>query len=173
MARLRAVGKAICIISGGQTGVDRACLAWAIRRGFAHQGWCPKGRRAEDGKIPSRYRLRQTPSARYAQRTAWNVRDSDVTVIFSQSPKLSGGSQKTFESCRDLGKPVLHLASEIFTVAESAILLGDFLRQHSARLLNIAGPRRSQEPQAGRFARSVLDATFGFTSSAEQATRGL
>jgi hypothetical protein len=163
MARTRALGKAIRIVSGGQTGVDRAGLAWAIRRGLPYEGWCPKGRRAEDGIIPSRYRLRQTPSARYAQRTAWNVRDSDATVIFSQSARLFGGSLRTRDSCRDFGKPVLHLASNVFTVTESAILLSNFLREHTVRLLNVAGPRESQEPRAGRFARSVLDATFGFT----------
>jgi Circularly permutated YpsA SLOG family len=160
MARLGVVGKAICIISGGQTGVDRACLAWAIRRGFDYGGWCPKGRLAEDGKIPARYKLRQTPLSRPAQRTEWNVRDSDVTVIFSQSPKLSGGSRKTWEACRKFRRPVLHLASETLTVAESAILLRKFLRHHSVRALNVAGPRRSQETKAGQFARAVLDATF-------------
>jgi hypothetical protein len=173
MARLRAVGKVICIISGGQTGVDRACLAWAIRRGFGHGGWCPKRRQAEDGEIPTRYKLRQTPLSHYAQRTAWNVRDSDATVIFSQSGKLSGGSQKAWETCREFTKPVLHLAAETFTVAESAILLRKFLRRHAVRALNVAGPRKSQEPHAGGFARSVLDATFGFTSGAGQGRRGL
>ncbi len=163
MTRTRMASKAICITSGGQTGVDRACLAWAIRRGLPHGGWCPKGRRAEDGTIPFRYRLRETPSTRYAQRTAWNVRDSDATVIFSQAPKLAGGSQRTLECCRHSGKPVLHLVSQIFTVSESALLLGDFLRGHHVRVLNVAGPRRSQEPRGGKFARSVLDATFGFT----------
>ena len=173
MARLRVVGKAICIVSGGQTGVDRACLAWAIRRGFNHGGWCPRGRLAENGEIPARYKLRQTPLPRYAQRTAWNVRDSDATVIFSQSGKLSGGSRKTWESCRNFGKPVLHLAGDTFTVVESAVLLRRFLRRHGIRTLNVAGPRQSQEPRAGGFARSVLDATFGFTSGAKQGRGGL
>ena len=161
MARLGVVGKAICIISGGQAGVDRACLAWAIRRGLQHGGWCPKGRRAEDGRIPARYNLRETPVARPVQRTEWNVRDSDATVIFSQSPKLSSGSRKTWEVCRKLRRPVLHLAAETLTVVESALLLQRFLRRYSVRALNVAGPRRSQEPDAGRFARDVLAATFG------------
>jgi putative molybdenum carrier protein len=163
MTRSRAVGKAIRIVSGGQTGVDRASLAWAVWRGLLYEGWCPKGRRAEDGTIPSRYRLRQTPSTRYAQRTEWNVRDSDATVIFSQSPKLQGGSRRALDACRDFGKPVLHLASDSFTVSDGALLLRSFLRRHHVRLLNVGGPRRSQEPRAGNFARSVLDATFGFT----------
>jgi hypothetical protein len=163
MARSRAVSKTIGIVSGGQTGVDRAALAWAIRRGMPYGGWCPKGRRAEDGTIPSRYRLRQTPSTRYAQRTAWNVRDSDATVIFSQSPRLLGGSRTTLESCRIFGKPVLRLASDILTVSESAVLLKTFLRRHQVRLLNVAGARKSQEHRTDRFVQRVLDATFGFT----------
>jgi Circularly permutated YpsA SLOG family len=161
MARLGVVGKAFCIVSGGQTGVDRACLSWAIRRGLPHGGWCPKGRLAEDGEIPARYKLRETPSVRPAQRTEWNVRDSEATVIFSQSALLSGGSWKTWEACKKFQKPVLHLAAETFTVAESAILLRKFLREHSVRKLNGAGPRKSEEAGAGRFAQAVLAATFG------------
>ena len=161
MPPLDAVGKAICIISGGQTGVDRACLAWAIRRGLQHGGWCPKGRLAEDGEIPARYKLRETPSARRAQRTEWNVRDSDATVIFSQSAKLSGGSEKTWEACQKFDKPMLHLSAETLTVVESAILLRMFLGQHLVHRLNTAGPRKSEEAGAGLFARAVLTATFG------------
>jgi Circularly permutated YpsA SLOG family len=160
MARLGSVGKVFCIVSGGQTGVDRACLGWAIRRGLQHGGWCPKGRRAEDGEIPMRYKLRETPSARLAQRTEWNVRDSEATVIFSQSAKLSGGSWKTWEACKKFHKPVLHLAAETLTATESAILLRKFLREHSVRRLNAAGPRKSEEARAGRFARDVLNAAW-------------
>ena len=116
---------------------------------------------AEDGEIPARYKLRETPSARRAQRTEWNVRDSDATVIFSQSSKLSGGSWKTWEACKKFHKPVLHLSAETLTVVESAILLRKFLCQHSVRRLNTAGPRKSQEARAGWFARAVLTATFG------------
>ena len=161
MARLGVVGKAFCIVSGGQTGVDRACLSWAIRRGLQHGGWCPKGRLAEDGEIPGRFKLRETPSARLTQRTEWNVRDSEASVIFSQSARLSGGSLKTWEACKKFHKPVLHLAAETFTVAESATLLRRFLSEHSVRSLNAAGPRNSEEAGAGQFARAVLAATFG------------
>ncbi len=71
------------IISGGQTGADRAALDWAIRNGIPHGGWCPKGRKAEDGPIEAKYQLQETPSSKYLQRTDWNARDSDGTVIFS------------------------------------------------------------------------------------------
>ena len=163
MARSSAAGKAIHIISGGQTGADRAALAWATRRGFSHEGWCPKGRLAEDDRIPRRYRLRETPSGRYRQRTEWNVRDSDATVIFSRSFRLAGGSRHALQACEKLGKPVLHIPQEIVTILEGATLLRQFLRRHRARRLNIAGPRKSDEPGIGRFVQSVLDETFGFT----------
>ena len=83
------------IISGGQTGADRAALDWAIEHSISHGGWCPKGRMAENGKIDSRYQLEETPSQDYAQRTQWNVRDSDATLIFSIGQNLLGGSLLT------------------------------------------------------------------------------
>src|SRR5437764_6276902 len=98
------------IISGGQTGADRAALDFAIAKKILHGGWCPRGRVAEDGTIPCRYHLTETPSADSAQRTEWNVRDSDGTVIFSLAPKLSGGSKKTFECAQQYQKPCLHLS---------------------------------------------------------------
>jgi hypothetical protein len=171
--RVQQMKKPICIVSGGQTGVDRASLGWAIRRALPHAGWCPKGRRAEDGTIPRRYRLRETPSGQYAQRTEWNVRDSDGTVIFSSFGRLAGGSIRTLQYCSDYRKPVLHLPSALFTVSEAAFLLTAFLRRNRIRRLNVAGPRRSQDLLAGKFARAVLDATFGFTLSQEQARGGL
>ena len=85
----------VTIYSGGQTGADIAGLNFAIERGIPHGGWCPRGRKAEDGVIPPRFRLRETPSAGYSQRTEWNVRDSDATVIFTIADRLNGGSLKT------------------------------------------------------------------------------
>src|ERR1022692_3703229 len=83
------------IVSGGQTGADRAALDFAIEHGIPHGGWCPKGRRSEEGPIDVRYELKETPSTVYLQRTEWNARDSDGTVVFSIGPTLSGGSKKT------------------------------------------------------------------------------
>ena len=85
------------IISGGQTGARRAALDWAIERGLEHGGWCPRGRRAEDGAVPLHYHLIETPTERWEQRTEWNVRDSDGTVIFTVSETLTGGSLTTVE----------------------------------------------------------------------------
>ena len=88
------------IVSGGQTGADRAGLDVASRWNFPYGGWCPKGRKAEDGAIGGQYLLTETPSSNYLQRTEWNVRDSDATVIFTLSSQLSGGSKRTAEFVR-------------------------------------------------------------------------
>jgi len=78
------------IVSGGQTGADRAALDWAIEHGIPHGGWCPKGRRAEDGPIDGRYQLQETPTANYVERTKSNARDTDGTVVFSIYISLTG-----------------------------------------------------------------------------------
>ena len=87
------------IVSGGQTGADRAALDWAIRHKVPHGGWCPKNRKAEDGVIVRRYKLIETPTANYAQRTEWNVRDSDATVIFNIAAALKGRAAQNFGVC--------------------------------------------------------------------------
>ena len=88
------------IVSGGQTGADRAALDWSIKNGIPHGGWCPKGRKAEDGPIDGKYQLKETPSSNYPQRTEWNVRDSDGTVVFSVKAVLTGGSKRTVDLAR-------------------------------------------------------------------------
>src|SRR5689334_4915266 len=105
MARIR-------IISGGQTGADRAALDFAIERGSPYGGWCPKRRLAEDGPIPAYYQLQQTSTKAYPLRTEWNVRDSDGTVVFTINPALSGGSRRTLLLAEKYNKPVLHLPRE-------------------------------------------------------------
>ena len=138
------------IISGGQTGVDRAALDWAMANGIAHGGWCPQGRLAEDGIIDSQYNLRETPKSDYLQRTEWNVRDSDVTVIISLAPLLTGGSLATAKLASSHGKPCLHL-SRLQDAPENAQQLAEFLRRNEVRILNVAGPRASGEPDVGVF----------------------
>jgi hypothetical protein len=143
------------IVSGGQTGADRVGLDFAIRHGIEHGGWCPKGRRAEDGTIPSRYRLRETPRSTYLQRTEWNVRDSDGTVIFSVKERLVAGPLRTLEFAILHRKPHLHLAAE--ARGDAALRLNRWMREHGVRVLNVAGSRASKEPEVGEFIRSVLD----------------
>jgi hypothetical protein len=156
--------RAITIISGGQTGADRAALDFAIECGIAHGGWCPRGRLAEDGAIPSRYALRETPSRRYAERTEWNVRDSDATVVFTIAPIVSGGTSLTLACARRLGKPALHLSRDALaaqhgdsqSTSAGASLLLALLDENNVRTLNVAGPRASQEPEIADFVRDVL-----------------
>jgi hypothetical protein len=147
------------VVSGGQTGADRAALDWAIGHRIRHGGWCPKGRLAEDGPIDRRYRLRETPTAEYAQRTEWNVRHSDGTVVFSIQALLTGGSRSTFELARREGKPVLHLWRDGGPSRPDDLLLW-FLAEYQIRVLNVAGPRASQEPEVAAFVTRVLDGAW-------------
>lgn len=154
------MGRPLKIVSGGQTGADRAALDWAIEHGLEHGGWCPRGRRAEDGAIPPRYRLAETPTDRWEQRTEWNVRDSDGTVILTLAETLTGGSLTTAECARGLGRPCLHV-SERADGDGAAAKVRRFVSDHAIRTLNVAGPRASGEPGVGRFVRATLEAAFG------------
>ena len=158
----------ITIISGGQTGADRAALDFAIQHGFPHGGWCPRGRLAEDGPIDLQYQLTETPSRRYDERTRWNIRDSDATVVFSIAAELGGGSALTIELAHELGKPCLHITRNPGEAASAAgraaDQLLDFLAEHRVRTLNIAGPRASQEPEIATFVHAVLKATLNMCS---------
>ena len=144
------------IVSGGQTGVDRAALDVALQAAFPCGGWCPQGRLAEDGAIENKYPLRETPSTDYAVRTEWNVRDSDGTLILSVD-KLTGGTALTRSLARRMGKPclVVNLENEPDVAAVVA-----WLRTHKINDLNVAGSRESQQPgihtKASTFLRSLL-----------------
>jgi hypothetical protein len=149
--------KAIKIVSGGQTGADRAALDWALSDGVECGGWCPKGRKAEDGPIDPKYPLKETPSASYLQRTEWNVRDSDATVLFSIEPTLTGGSKKTVEFARKHRKLWLHLCAGEKSSVEK---LRAFVKEHRVKVLNVAGPRASKEPGVGEFVVRTLGQAF-------------
>jgi hypothetical protein len=143
------------IISGGQTGVDRAALDFAIQSGFAHGGWCPRGRLAEDGVIPPIYRLRETDSAAYDERTEKNVLDSEATLIVTRAKELSGGTTFTKTCAEQQGRPLL-VVYERDGVSSSATALSKFLKRNKVRTLNVAGPRESQALGLGKFVRELL-----------------
>lgn len=103
-----------------------------------------------------KYNLRETPEAGYSQRTEWNVRDSDVTVILSRAARLKGGSLFTMELAAAQRKPCLHLSS-LLDAPENARQLRDFIRRHEVKILNVAGPRASGESQVGAFVHAILD----------------
>lgn len=148
------------IISGGQTGADRAALDWAIERGLSHGGWCPKGRKAEDGAIDRRYNLVETPSEDYSQRTEWNVRDSDGTAVLSIRKELRGGSLLTVEFATRYDRPMIHLRA-LDEQVNHAQELRSFIAKFDISVLNIAGPRESEEPGVYHFVSSVLDQALG------------
>ena len=149
--------KPIKIVSGGQTGADRAALDWALRHNVECGGWCPKGRKAEDGPIDPKYPLKETPAAAYIHRTEWNVRDSDATVLVSVESTLTGGSKKTMEFARKHKKPRLQLCAGENAAADK---LEAFTEKHRVKILNVAGPRASNEPGVGEFVMSTLDKAF-------------
>lgn len=132
----------IKVISGGQTGVDRAALDCALALGIPCGGWCPKGRLAEDGPIPLCYPLIETPSGHYAQRTEWNVRDADGTFIVTYGP-LTGGTLFTVECAQRLAKPYLLAELESECPRDRFVA---WLQQYQIHTLNIAGPRGSHKP---------------------------
>jgi hypothetical protein len=143
----------LTIVSGGQTGADRAALDFAIENGIKHRGWCPAGRKAEDGRLAKRYRLKATRSSDPKVRTRRNVRDSDATVIFSLRKRLIGGTRLTQEFARKYKKPLLKIFGSDTNAAGS---VQAFIQKHDVRVLNVAGPRESGQPGIYAFARRVL-----------------
>ncbi len=145
------------IISGGQTGVDRGALDAAIALDIEHGGWCPLGRLAEDGPIPDRYQLDETATPRYAERTEQNVLDADATLILCRG-RLSGGTLLTYRLAVAHGRPCLVVDLDGAADAEE---VRDWLCEHDVSILNVAGPRESQnsgiEQEAREFVESVLE----------------
>lgn len=140
------------IISGAQTGVDRAALDVALKLDVPCGGWCPKRRRAEDGTIPARYPVTETQSANYAERTELNVQDSDGTLIISGGP-ITGGTALTRGLARKHDRPCLVV--DILENADYAAV-ETWLADHRIRILNVAGPRESQQPGIGKRASTWL-----------------
>jgi len=148
------------IVSGGQTGADRAGLDAAMACGVPHGRWCPKGRTAEDGRIPAVYLLRETAEELLEVRTERNVIDSDGTVIFTLGA-LSGGSLKTAEFARAHGRPWLHVDLTGVTDEEAVRVLGEFVEGNGIRVLNVAGSRGSAGVQVGRRTFEIVRRVLG------------
>jgi hypothetical protein len=144
------------IISGGQTGVDRAALDVALELGIPCGGWCPQGRRAEDGPIDARYPLQETPWWGYPQRTEWNVRDSDGTLILTRGDP-DRGTALTAELAAAMNRPCLVVKLE---ERPGVAAVRTWLETGGIRTLNVAGPRESSQPgihaEADRFLRELL-----------------
>ena len=149
------------VVSGGQTGVDRAALDAARALALPCGGWCPRGRKAEDGPIAAHYPLRETPSEDYSQRTEWNVRDSDGTLVLARG-EPSPGTAYTIDLARRLGRPllILDLGDEPDPAAARR-----WIEDEAIGVLNVAGPRESQSPGIGAAARTFLERLFRLASA--------
>jgi hypothetical protein len=130
------------VVSGGQTGVDRAALDAALELGIVCGGWCPQGRWAEDGRIADRYPLMETPSSDPAERTFWNVRDSDGTLVLARR-RIIGGTRWTVDVAAELQKPYLMVR---LTTAVDVEAIQEWIANQGIGILNVAGPRESEEP---------------------------
>ena len=143
------------IVSGGQAGVDRGALDAALEAGFPCGGWAPKGRTAEDGRIPERYPLQELAGAGYEERTLQNVLDSDGTAIL-HSGTLRGGTRQTMLHCVEHGKPFELVDATRTAPRDAALKLADFIERNRLSVLNVAGPRASKWRGAHAFVHATV-----------------
>ncbi len=138
------------IISGAQTGVDRAALDAALATGTPCGGWVPEDRRDESGIIPAHYPVKELMGAGYRQRMIRNITDSDATLIVYFGC-LEGGTENTVLNCIKQRKPYKLIDASEITTGRAAELVAAFVLQHNAWRLNVAGPRASRQPDAYRY----------------------
>lgn len=148
------------IISGGQTGADRGGLDFAISADIKHGGWCPLGRKAEDGIIPDKYSLKETTVILYPARTRMNIRDSDATIVFSSNLN-SKGTILTTRLCQELRKPYITILIpqtnlKQYPNQEICDQILEWLKTTKPSILNIAGSRESHCPGLGKFVKQIL-----------------
>jgi hypothetical protein len=148
--------KSLKIISGGQTGVDRAALDVALKNGIECGGWCPAGRFDEFGRIPDHYPVQELPAGGFTERTLQNVKDSGGTVIIYPG-KLSGGTEQTLRFCIELRRPHQLIDASKNSAEDGAKWISDFVRKHKIEILNVAGPRQSEWPEGYDYAFCALD----------------
>jgi Circularly permutated YpsA SLOG family len=144
------------IISGGQTGVDRAALDVALKRGIKCGGWCPAGRLDELGRIPDPYPLQELESGGFTERTLQNVKDSDGTVIIYPG-RLAGGTEQTVRFCVERQKPHQLIDASKTSTEQAARLIADFAQRNEIDILNVAGPRQSEWPEGYDFTSRTLE----------------
>ena len=148
--------KAVKIISGGQTGVDRAALDVALEHGIECGGWCPSGRLDEFGKIPDHYPVEELQGSGFTERTLQNVKDSDGTVVIF-SRELRGGTEQTVRFCIELKRPHQLIDASKVATKDAAKLIADFIDKNAIDILNVAGPRQSEWPEGYDYAFRVVD----------------
>lgn len=148
--------KTLKIISGGQTGVDRAALDVALEHGIECGGWCPAGRLDEFGKIPDHYPVQELPAGGFTERTLQNVKDSDGTIVI-YSGELRGGTEQTVRFCVERERPYQLINVSRVATEEAAKLIADFIRTNKIDILNVAGPRQSEWPEGYDYAFCAFD----------------
>jgi hypothetical protein len=151
--------KPLTIISGGQTGADRAALDAAIERGVPCGGWCPDGRLAEDGAVPERYPVVALPGGSYDDRTRRNVADADATVIVCFGPP-AGGTETTRLACLELRRPMLVIDAAAVAAHRAGEQIAAFVAERRAATLNIAGPRASEQPSIAGYVQTAVAAAL-------------
>jgi predicted Rossmann fold nucleotide-binding protein DprA/Smf involved in DNA uptake len=144
------------IVSGGQTGVDRAALDFALKHGIECGGWCPAGRLDELGRIPDHYPLKELETGGFPERTQENVKDSDGTVIFYFG-ELRGGSAQTVEFCLEQQRPYQLINAAETSSERAAHWIAAFIRDGDMATLNVAGPRQSEWPGGYNYVLSALE----------------
>lgn len=146
----------ITIISGGQTGVDRAALDVAIALGYPYTGWLPKGRLAEDGPLPDSYvGMKEMPTKNYIRRTEQNVIDSDFTIVICHGMP-EGGTKRTIDFCVKHNKPH-HVVNLDLDVSQQLDAAWAFIDGITGRRVNFAGPRGSKNPSIYDEARDFIE----------------
>jgi putative molybdenum carrier protein len=153
---IECVARQVKIISGGQTGVDRAALDVALKHEIECGGYCPAGRLDEFGRIPDQYPLQELEVGGFTERTLQNVRDSDGTVII-YAGKLSGGTEQTVRFCVEQPRPYELIDASKVSAEDAAKLISNFIRKHKIEILNVAGPRQGEWPEGYDFACRTLD----------------
>jgi hypothetical protein len=144
------------IISGGQTGVDRAALDVALKHGIDCGGWVPAGRLDEFGRIPDYYPVRELGHGGFSERTLQNIKDSDATVIIC-GDELRGGTKETVQSCIEQKCPHLLIDAAKISPERAAELIAEFVRGRKISTLNVAGPRQSELANGYDYAFRALD----------------
>ena len=147
------------ILSGGQTGADRAALDFAIKHHIPHGGWVPKGRKTEDGTLDQKYQLQKMPTDEYSKRTEKNIVDSDATLILSHA-SLTGGSALTQSLAEKHGKPCIHIDLSKVDMRKASLIINIWIHRYKIKVLNVAGPRASKDPIIYQATLDLLEAVL-------------
>lgn len=153
------------IVSGGQTGADRAALDFAIKHGYTHSGWVPRHRKAEDGRVPLKYQLTELTTGGYRQRTRRNVEESDGTLIINLGA-MEGGTLATQFLAQKMVKPHLVVQLDAGITEQTIASVLAWLSEHSIKTLNVAGPRESKRPSIYHSTGKLLEAVDAALHSA-------